>query len=365
VTELEKSFTLSLNLPANYQGIPSAGWAPPNASNGRTLDFEEQTSFEVRRSLKDPSLWQRMLSLLRLRPPSPPKSEKVRVAERLGTFHESMAYFEQESGAPGETNYPFDSACVAKRKLVPCSTQGAVRLRPLFVHSPRVVSLASAIKPTDPSPILQAIFSGTPSMEQNQLKECAAVTGCSGPFKLHATGETPTAPSTQPARTLQGLKSGQSVTTVLRFNRTLEGYDLNPKEAFTAIIRYRSQGQSRAMIEASHPSTPGLRPLGDKWPSTGTDWQWMQVFPVYVVNEGGPGGHPTLKVKISGIGDGAKAPILDVAGFVSGPPWCFDVSKTDPEFSGTCPVTVQGATVVAAPLPIVRRAPTFNLNEVP
>jgi hypothetical protein len=367
LTALERSYTLSLNLPAKYQSVATDGWAPPNASNGRVLDYDKTTASEVRRSSKQAPWWDRLLRWVRWWPPSP---EHVRVAERLGPFLKFVGLLELERTTADEELYPFDSACVAGRQLVACGTPDSERLRPLFVHAPRVISLASAIEPANPSPILKAVFSGNPKEGKGQLNDCAPVKECTGPFKLLSAKEEPGDPSTKRSWTFGGLKDGQSLTLVLGFDQHSEGYELDWNEPFTAIVRYKSSGKSRAGVEGSRP-TAQPKDFGDEWPSTEGDWKWMQVFPVYVVEDGGPGGQPVLKVKISGIGDGHNAPILDVAGFVSGPPWCFDLNGPAKKFFNTCPPVRDGPTPVsnvppaAAPIPMVRRAQNFNWPPPP
>ncbi len=352
--DLERSYTLSLNLPEGYSSYPTDRWAPPNSSNGRTLDFDRKTSLAVHRDSPPPA------PSHGARAPWP--AEVVRVAERLGSFQAFQGFFEAP-WKPTDPNYDFDSVCVADRKIVRCATPKSDRLRPIFVHAPRIVPLASATTAIVPASTMQAIFSGSPALDGSQKKQCTDESPCTRPFALTSVGEAPRAPARKRWRTLTELKNGQSVVAVLRFDQRKEGYKLDLTEPFTAIVRYRSAGNSRATMAASRPDG-SWRDFGEVWRATGTRWEWMQLFPVHAFRDPEQGGRPAVKVKISGLGDGQTAPVLDVAGFVSGPPWCFDTGKD--EFADFCSDDAARAVPEAASVPMLRRAPVkFNAPIAP
>jgi hypothetical protein len=303
-TQLEQSYTLSLNLPDGYHGAGPAGWAPPNGSNGRTLDFEPETSGP---------------------------DYLYRVAKKLGTYKENRSHFHP---VPTQGN-PDDWAsqvCVdatsGHEKVVDCTKQ-ASPLRPLFVHAPRVASFGAASKAPDFTQVIQAIDTGA-ALVPEQWKSCIAGKDCTGPFKLISQFEEPTAPSPlplPPARTLTGLTAKQAITVVLR------RFPRSPAPAspggYTAIVRYRSKVPATATVKVSDASpmaSAGMREAGSTWPATptepGQDWQWLQVYPVDAVIDPNEEGGATLKIVISGKEGGGPAPELDIAGFVAGPPRC-------------------------------------------
>lgn len=314
-TDLERSYTLSLDLPRGYQALDHDGWAPPNASNGRALDYDRVTSAEA------------------------PPLGTFRVAENLGPYqavHERLA----RSPKPSDADYPFDSICVGPgRTVVPCGAEGAVRLRPLFAHAPRAVSLASAGNTLDQSSPIITVSSGTRHLDDAQRASCIAGIACTGPFRLHAVGETPAWPSDMNSRQLVGLAEGQAIQAVLRFDHHREGYQLpvqDLRQPFTAIIRYRSQGPARAAVDVSAADGQWRATL-PQWTDTRSEWEWLQVYPVYAFLEGSHRGQqPVLKVRISGVGDGKQAPTLDLAAFVPGEPWCLPPGQ--PLFADRCVV---------------------------
>jgi hypothetical protein len=320
---LQKSYTMSLNLPEDYPGIPGAGWAPPNASLGRTLDFDHLTFGKL-----------------------PPPTGMYRVASRLGEYPGPAGAFVMSSPVH-DGDYPFDTVCVASGSaVVPCKLAEVQRYRPLFIHAPRLVSLATTTLP-DPSLTMQALYAGPGGLTDGQRLDCEAGASCIGPIGLFSVGEPPVAPTNQASKMLGGLRSDQSVTAVLRFVKGKELINKKPyelkagdwSEPFTAIVRYRSKVDTRARIEVSH-NGPAWRDLGEvTFPKT-CGWEWMQIYPVYLVNDEAKIGPPSLKVRVSGLDvDGWNTPTLDVAGFVSNWPWCLkDVSPKEgtPAFAGVC-----------------------------
>jgi hypothetical protein len=303
-----RSFTLSLNLPENYRVEQSAQlWAPPNASNGRSLDYSNVSM----------------------------KSDQP-IATRLGAFQGKRQYF-RAMERPTDPNYRFDVVCVSGQQLAECQAPRVEFLRPIFVHAPRMVSLASAKgNVVDGSLSIQALDSGKPLLlEKAQKRPCEVRKSCSGQFQSSAVGEAPRAPVEMKPRTLAGLQEGQSVTVLLRFDSEKEHYQLSPEdlaEPFTAVVRYRSSKDATARIEIlGAPGAPLDREV--TWNATHEgDWALMQVFPVYADLDAS--GEPLLKLKISGVGDGTTSPELDLAGFVSAQPWCLDGVK---RFAGRCP----------------------------
>jgi hypothetical protein len=303
--QLEKSYTLSLNLPRGYPSAGSAGWAPPNASNGRTLDFD---------------------------PDTPCASSPVghyRAAKKLGTFEETKTHFLPVLSPSNSEYYKAQEICVdassGGERVVGCTTPKVMHLRPLFVHAPRVASFGAASRTRDVNLVIQAIDSGSAPLAPGQWKSCVTGVDCTGPVKLNSEGEVPTAPSpVPPSRTLNGLTANQSVTVVLR-RPSGSGAPASP-DHYTAIVRYRSKVPATATIMVSDART-GLRPVGSSWPATpaepGAGWQWLQIYPVDAVRDATDSdGRTALKIVISGKEGGGPAPELDIAGFVAGAPWC-------------------------------------------
>jgi hypothetical protein len=203
-----------------------------------------------------------------------------------------------------------------------------------------VVGLAFATRAADATLAIQALDTGPTWLAGDQKLDCTAGGTCTGPFRPTAVGEPPAAPPSGKPLMLARLREGQSVVAVLRFDSEKEHYQLDLDEPFTAIVRYRSAGDASARIEVSDRSGAWREARVQSWPKTGTKanetWEWMQVYPAYAFKDPGEGGHgrPALKVRISGSGDGARAPVLDLAGFVSGPPWCHP--DTGGTFAGLC-----------------------------
>jgi hypothetical protein len=204
-----------------------------------------------------------------------------------------------------------------------------------------VAALASAARSSGPPAPIQALDTGPVAVPPRQRTACAAGVACTGPFRLTSTNQPAAAPEVLDARVLTGLAQGQAVEVVLRFDPVAEGYDLGEadlQQPYTAIIRYRSKGGGRARVDVSQ-AGGGWRPWGrpqEAWPATpASDWEWMQVFPVHVVRPDPKElAGPALKVRISGLGTGEDAPVLDLAGFVSGPPWCLPAGATT--FADVC-----------------------------
>jgi hypothetical protein len=307
-SQKEMSFTLSLNLPEDYQVDQSAPpWAPPNASNGRSLDYSRVTT-----------------------------QKDHRIATRLGTYLGAKKYF-RAMEKPTDPDYRFDAVCVSGQQLVACDASGAQVLRPVYVHAPRMVSLATATgNVVDPTLAIQALDSGQPLLADNVQKQpCEARKTCTGRFHASSVGEAPRAPTEPKSRFLAGLKEGQSVTVLLGFDSEREHYQLAPQdlaEPFTAIVRYRSNRDAVARIEVED-AAGRWREEAREWKATFRgEWALMQVFPVYASVD--PSGQPFLKFRISGVGDGARSPELDLAGFVSAEPWC--LGKDELKFARRC-----------------------------
>lgn len=328
--DLEKSYTLSLNLPEGYSNQPPFKWAPPNASNGRTLDFALKTVGHL------------------------PTGGTYAVARRLGTFGTFVGNQEvfQRAEKRTDPDYAPDGVCIKAGapgpRVVKCSSVGAERFRPLFVHSPRVVNLSAAGHAVDPSMTIQTLDTGSLVLSESVLQKpsCRAGVECTGPVRLFTAGEPPVAPEpTLPSRTLAKLSMGQSVTVTLLYDQAQEKRDgrLDEKDSYTAIVRYRSPEDAVAQVEVSTPGK-GWRSPTRLWPKTGREWQWLQVYPVGVQPDRPGTGRPSLKIRITGLDDGASSPTLDVAGFVPGPPWCLE----DPslEFAGVCLDKVRGVSLL-------------------
>ncbi len=322
---LERSFTLSMNLP---QGA-SPGWFPPNVPLGRSLDYEPSTEVPMPGSA----------------------TERYRVARRLGTWADRA---DTGAGEPyAGTTHP-GAICLVPGgapHLLPCRAPAKLKetWRPIFVYLPRFIRLAD-LGPARASDPVETTFDGVDPA--GRVAPCDP-RECVGPHPWASDTWPPEAPaSAPPSQLLRGIRSKESVTATLRY---LPGNALgvpppDMKEKFTAIVRFRSKGRPEAAIEVS--SARGWRPVttGD-WPAS-ADFQWLQVYPVTpALEDVGGQKRPVLRVRISGTGDGSGAPELDVVGFVAGPPWCGsgdrlsmrvcdpDVSPDDPPLrpSPTCP----------------------------
>lgn len=333
VADLEQSYTLSLNLPKNYPGLASAGWAPPNASNGRVLDYAHVTSAAAH------------------------LVGHYHVAENLGPYLGVKEHLVQTT-APTDPDYSFDKACVfSGRSVVSCGSQSAVELRPLVVHAPRVATLAAAGMESDSNFPISALDVGVAHLTPAQRTPCNAGIDCSGPFRPTAAGHPPAAPSAdQIARVLTGLTGGQAVLVVLGFDAEKEHYQLDEqalKGKYTAIVRYRSTSDVPAKFEVSQLGG-GTLPVGGIWKDTGGTWEWMQIYPVYVgTGDADGGGSPTLRITIIGQTSGAKDVAFDLAGFVPGSPWC--VGEDSASFVGVCRDDVLAQQAIGR-LPMVKQA---------
>jgi hypothetical protein len=313
VPELEQSFTLSLNLPIPYAGLAQDRWAPPNASNGRTLDFDHVTSAPVH------------------------PVGHYHVAENLGAYLAASGNF-VDSSPPTDPNYRSDLVCVgADRAVVSCKTEGAAQLRPLFALAPRVVSLASATRSGQPPSAIHALDVGGSQLSTGQREACLAGVACSGPFKLNAVGEAPSAPEARVGRVLTGLAHGQTVEVALRFDADKEGFTLGEQDLrypFTALILFQGKAGAGAQVQTRSRSNGSWVDTHATWSATGSDWEWLQIYPVWGFMEGPVGKQQAvLQVRISGEGKGEHAPVLDLAGFIVGPPWCL---RQDKSFAAVC-----------------------------
>ena len=298
---LERSFTLSLNLPSGCGvGIEER---PPNVPLGRTLDFAEETKV-----------------------PLPSEPGEYFAARRLGTWQQSPRH---DSLKPKDLDYRADEVCLrpdgTNPAVVRCNAQAPARWKPIFVHLPRFVALAHT-EASDISKVLQATFEGKPGRpDPDQVKAWPLDGPVVGSRPMVSLKHPPACPPVAPeSRTLGGLREGQAVTATLRYVASEEPRDLKVDmgERFTAIVRFRSDVDPDAVIEIPDGKGGWTEVKDGEWRAS-NDFQWLQVYPVAPVMEGKAGeGRPVLQVRVRGKGDGTRAPELDVAGFVPGMPWC-------------------------------------------
>jgi hypothetical protein len=294
VEERERSFTIGLNIPTC---VPPARTSPPNVPLGRTLDWRETTC--------DPS----------------DLNCKYRIARRLGT---------REPAGPSshlDPDHHASEICVKPGddpKIVNCpppaTPEPLLRLRPLFVHLPRLIRIADVEVP-DTGGAVNASLLG--KLDPSQIRTCNP-DDCVAPFTQLWAGMTPScAPPPGRPGLFAGLRDDQVVTATLRLLNgapELPGLQIDPGQKFTALIRYRSKGPSRARVLV--PSTAGGKV---EWtPIEGalrTDpaFQWLQVYPVKPVVENGK---TSLQIRLQGVPGGKGFPELDVVGFVPDRPWC-------------------------------------------
>ncbi len=320
---LERSFTQSLNVPVSCP-TPQT-WKPPNVTLGRTLDWEPITRCKT------------------------PEIGVYRCARKLGAFTSATP---APSAVASDPDYSGSAICVnpvPRPAVVPCPghpSKTVLALAPLFVHLPRLVhfrDLANAADPGEPMQVIGAVES-----LRAQIRPCVAPGECVGPFRpasvrepvkcaqdlaiaSGSTAGTPAGATSGPGRmsepaVLAGLGKGQAVTVVLRHVASREPADLkvDPKEKFTAIVRYRSPVGGLAAVDVLTDEGQ-WREAGGTWvPSQDGTFQWAQIYPVQPSREG-PDGILTLSIRIRGRGPGQAtddALELDVAGFVPGAPWC-------------------------------------------
>jgi hypothetical protein len=292
---LERSFTVSLNLPEKYPTDKPAWW-PPNERLGRGLTYRPETEA-----------------------PNSPGQGAHRIAARLGTFE---ALKSRLGAAPARTD-PHYAFTVLEHPDGP--------LPALVVHLPRLVNLEAFERASRPDALMQAVDVGPDPVEPGQIERCPSPDRCLGPFPLVREGEIPLPPaSPAPPARLAGLRDGQELMPVLRLPPTEQR--VAPGERFTAIVRYWGTGDTRARVEVLDEDGE-WRCLGDVWPDS--SGRWLQVYPVLA--RGGDDdtkGVVSLRLRIVGEGDGKSAPRLDAAGFVPGPPWCH---RCDAPFMGVCP----------------------------
>ncbi len=300
--DLEKSYTLSLNLPP--AGPPGS---PLNAVAGRTLDYHLKTTVKMEEY-----------------------TDRIRIARRI---RKSAARDYKQGGASPDPDYARDTICVtdgAVPRVVPCNQQGAGDpLRPLFVHAPRVVNLAKLDAKANHALTMQALRE-SPSAGTQDCPPVGSPDRCVGPFGAVSVISGPdSVPSQAPPAKLLKLGPGQQVVALLRFVKDNEPKDLREEEgslnnvAYTAIVRYRSASAATAPVQVIN-EIGKWRDAGQIWPSTKGAFQWLQVFPVFPLKDAEHSGSQTaLKIRITGKDD-KTPPELDVAGFVPGPPWCHD-----------------------------------------
>lgn len=309
--DLEESFTLSLNLPDDYEP-DQAGWLPPNAALGRTLDFQDVSEAQDR------------------------TGQRHLVATRLGTRRGQASALES-APRPSDPDHREGAVCLTQGSPVPCAP-AAERYPPIFVHLPRLANLEDFTRTAAPEETMQVLDRGSVRLRRGQRVPCAPEERCIGAFALPDAPGGPRAPARifPPAR-LAHLGDGQAVVALLRLVPPVDGRALSVDRTrpFTAIVRYRSFAEARAVVEVGAPGG-GWQRAGESWPATGKGHGWMQVFPVYAAPDPvESGGKLALAIRISGAPRGASAPELDVAGFVNGPPTCLEDEGR--RFMGVCP----------------------------
>jgi hypothetical protein len=285
--DLERSYTLSMNLPEGYEA-GRAAWRPYNASIGRTLTWLDET---------------------RVRNKTRPGDH--RVARRLGTFGSGRAQLALEparaAGSPVKCGAP-----TSRGALPDACAYGGETLRPVFVYLPHVVKLVASIpgRGAQGGPI--TVVSTGAELTDAEARACDAAT-CTHPFPP-ASEQASAPPILEPERLVLGADQAVRV--------TLSGApeDVDRKQRFTAIVRYAAANDAvRTSVRVSGTATP----LEVAWPKA-TD-EWMYIYPVRVTGAG------ALELELAG---GGPALELDVAGFVARPPRCHG----DPEtaYAGVC-----------------------------
>lgn len=304
--ERERSFTIALNV--KDCGL-TAQKPPPNVPLGRTLTSRDATC-----------------------EPSEANCE-YRIARRLG--------FGEPPGPPShlDPDHAASEICVEPGDaptIVPCplppaagTADSMLRLRPLFVHLPRLIRIADVEPPakgggaTPTNGPVSVSLSGT--LDPSQIQPCNPG-DCVGPFHQLGVGETPScvSPAGKPAL-FTGLRDDQTITATLNLLGAAPeppGLKIDPKQAFTALIRYRSAEASRARVfipKTTNGSPPWETIEGALRP--GPTFQWLQVYPVRPVVENGK---TSLRIQLQGVPGGKGFPELDVVGFVPDHPWCLD-----------------------------------------
>ena len=314
--ERERSFTIALNV---KECGPTVQKPPPNVPLGRTLTSRDSTC--------EPS----------------EENCEYRIARRLGFGEPDVSHAAGRPPADAGPQPPLDPDHAASMicvepgdaaKIVPCPpppTGGAsdpvLRLRPLFVHLPRFIRIADVKVPAKGGAApakdgaVDASLSGT--LDPSQIRPCNPV-DCVGPFHQLWAGGAPSCalPPGNPG-VFTGLRDDQTITATLNLlgaNPETPGLKIDPKQTFTALIRYRSEGASRARVlipKTTDGSFPWETIEGALRP--GPTFQWLQVYPVRPVVEGGK---TSLRIQLQGVPGGKGFPELDVVGFVPGYPWC-------------------------------------------
>lgn len=318
--ERERSFTIALSVKQCGLTVQKP---PPNVPLGRTLTSRDSTC-----------------------EPSEANCE-YRIARRLG--------FGEPAGQPSplDPDHAASVICVVpgdEPKIVTCptpptdgSTDPVLRLRPLFVHLPRFIRLADVEVPakgsagsTTQGPV-HAILSGT--LDPSQIQSCNPG-DCVGPFTQLGAGVPPNCdPPPGKSGLFAGLRDDQTITATLNLlgaSPEPSGLKIDPQRAFTALIRYRSEGASRGRVSIPR-STDGSLPWdtieGPLRP--GPTFQWLQVYPVKPIVKGGK---TSLQIQLQGVPGGKGFPQLDVVGFVPDHPWCLDDEpKKDKPLMVICP----------------------------
>jgi hypothetical protein len=308
VEDLKWSFTYALT------AEPTSTWYPPNATVGRTLDFDPETKVHG----------------------------KV-VARRKGT-------------------YPTDASCSGamtlpdpKYKIDRCTVEGR-SLRPLFVHGPGLVNFEDAEQAGAPAKPFQILSTDDP-IAPGQRVTCGQSRLCIGPVP-------PSGNLTADAARVEKLAGKQSLVVVLREPASLSGREarVDAERVFTALVRYGSESLAVAQVDVLVEGQ-GWVAAGSAWPSTAPGERWMQVFPVKPASIPKTlGGGRGLAIRISPVvpATAAKAgssvhdpaPKLDAAGFVPGRPWCYSGSAI---FMAPCTQALLPAERVRRGRPVLRR----------